>query len=192
MEENFDALEVIAQTKGKVNLDSAPTSNNIFLIWGWPTVRSFIAMFVLWRLLHQEWCFFTWVFIPLVGAPLMIRQTRKDRNRTHIRTHDQKILLDYWIFAGAMCAIGGFALGFSSLSEICFYPLISILIGIGGFITGEVLRFNPMIVCGLAGAAIGLGSFFLQGDIWDWQIPAVALVAFVSLIIPGYLFKKRQ
>ena len=188
MEENFDALEVIAQTRGKVNLDSAPTPNNIFLIWGWPTVISFIAMFALWRMLHQAWCFFTWVLIPLVGVPLMIRQSRNERNRTHIRTHDQKILMDYWIFAGAMCGIGGFALGFSSLSEICFYPLI----GIGGFITGEVLRFKPMIVCALAGAAIGLGSFFLQGEIWSWQILAVALAAFVSLIIPGYLFKKRQ
>ena len=31
--EQFDALEVIARTRGKVEMDKVPTGENIFLLW---------------------------------------------------------------------------------------------------------------------------------------------------------------
>ena len=103
MEENFDALEVIARTRGKVKMDDVPTGDRLFLIWGWPTVAFFGLMFVLWHMLRQDWCLFVWAGIPLVGIPLMVRELRKDRQRRHMRTISSKTILDYWIFAGAVC-----------------------------------------------------------------------------------------
>ena len=191
MEENFDALEVIARTRGKVKMDDVPTGDRLFLIWGWPTVAFFGLMFVLWHMLRQDWCLFVWAGIPLVGIPLMVRELRKDRQRRHMRTISSKTILDYWIFAGAVCFFGGFAFGFTDLTFVCFYPLIGALIGIGAFITGELARFRPMIIGGLAGAAAGIGAFFLQGPLSDWQILCVAVAALLSLVIPGLLYSRR-
>ena len=81
--------------------------------------------------------------------------------------------------------------GFTGLYEMVENPMICLLVGIGAFVTGESARFRPMVVGGLAGAAIGICSFVLQGDLWTWQILAVVLVAVVALIVPGHLFEKR-
>ena len=191
MEENFDALEVIAQTRGKVTMDAAPGRDRIFLIWGWPGVVFFALMFVFWQWLHQLWCLFLWVGIPLVSVPLMMRAIKQDRARTHIRTLDSKLVMDYWMFMGVVCCVGGFVFGFAHLGFVCFYPLIGMLMGIGGFLTGEVVRFRPMIVGGLAGAVVGIGAFLLQGPLAGWQLLCVSLSALVSLVIPGYYYANR-
>ena len=140
--------------------------------------------------LRQPWCMWIWTGAAVIGWPWMIIILRRDHNRTHNRTHEAKIILDYWIFAGAACAIGGFAFGLADMFELFAVPLISLLVGIGAFVTGEVNRFRPKIIGGLAGAAIGIASFILQGDLWAWQMLSLSIVAVVSLVIPGFLYKK--
>lgn len=190
MEESFDALEVIAHTRGKVDMDSVPTGKKLFPLWGWLTVIVYSLVFLLWQLLHQEWCLWLWVAIPAVGIPIMIRFIRKDHLATHMRTREAKLVLNYWIFAACVFGLGGFLFGFTGLYEVVQNPLIALLVGIGAFITGGALRFRPMIIGGLIGAAIGICSFALQGDIWIWQTLAIVACALAALVIPGHLYNK--
>lgn len=190
MEENFDALEVIARTRGKVDMDKAPTGESLFLLWGTLTAGFFLLQFVLWMVLRQPWCLWIWSGAVVIGWPWMIVLLRRDHNRTHHRTHEEKVILDFWIFAGAACAVGGFIFGLANLFELFAIPLMSLLVGIGAFVTGEVNRFRPKIIGGLAGAAIGIGSFVFQEELWAWQMLALSVVSVVSLVIPGFLYKK--
>lgn len=189
MEENFDALEVIARTRGKVEIDGIPTGKKLFPLWGWLTAIFYLLEFVLMRIYNQEWCLWLWVGIPVAGIPLMMAILRKDRERAHMRTRASKMILDYWIFAACVFGIGGFLFGFAGLYETVENPLICLLIGIGAFITGESIRFRPMIVGGIAGAAIGVCAFLLQGELWVWQTLAIVAAAVISLIIPGHWYE---
>ena len=191
MEENFDALEVIAQTRGKVELDERPTGGGLFPLWGLLTAGFYLAEFVTWQVFHQMWCFWLWIGIPVVGVPLMTVIIRDDHRRTHMRTHRSRLVLDYWILAACAIGIGGFLFDFSGIYQIVENPLICILVGIGAFITGEEARFRPMIIGGIVGFAVGIASFILKGDLWIWQLLCVAFTAIAALIIPGYLYKKR-
>ena len=47
-----------------------------------------------------------------------------------------------------------------------------------------------MIAGGLAAASIGILSFLLQGDLWEWQTLCVVLAALSALVIPGHLYEK--
>ena len=188
--EQFDALEVIARTRGKVNMDDTPTGENLFLMWGTLTSVFFLLQFVLWRWLEQGWCMWVWTGSVFIGWPWMIVLLRKDHNRTHRRTHESRIVLDVWIFVGVACAVGGFVFGLADLFERLAMPLMSLLVGVGAFVTGEVLRFRPKIIGGIVGSVLGIGAFLLQGELWTWQMLALSLVAVVSLVIPGYLYKK--
>ena len=190
MEENFDALEVIARTRGKVYMDDIPTGKKLFPLWGWLTVFFYLLEFVLWQTLHQDWCMWVWAGIPLIGMPLMFSIIRKDHERSHMRTRRSKLVLDYWIFAAFAIGGGGFLFGFAGIYEIVENPIICLLLGIGAFIAGEEIRYRPMIVGGLTGAAIGIGAFLLQGDLWPWQMLCIVASAVSSLIIPGHLFEK--
>ena len=190
MEEQFDALEVIARTRGKVEMDKVPTGENLFLLWGILTAAFFLIQFVLWMVFRQSWCLWIWTGAVVIGWLWMIILLRRDHKRTHHRTHEAKIILDFWIFAGVACAVGGFAFGLADMFELFAVPLISLLVGIGAFVTGEVNRFRPKIIGGLVGAAIGIASFILQGELWEWQMLSLSIVAVVSLVIPGFLYKK--
>lgn len=190
MEDNFDALEVIAHTRGKVDMDTTPTGESLFLVWGWPTAVIFLLEFVLWQFFRQEWCLWLWPGVPLVGIPLMVHLLKKDHDRSHTRTHSARVVLDYWIFVGVACGVGGFAFGVSGLYEDCFLPLVCLLVSIGSFLTGEMLRFRPKMICGLVGTAISLGSFMLKGELWSWQLLAISLVAAIGLIVPGIRYNK--
>ena len=61
-----------------------------------------------------------------------------------------------------------------------------------------IFRKLPPIFCliagalfgGIAGSVLAVGAFLLQGELWTWQMLALSLVAVVSLVIPGYLYKK--
>ena len=189
--EQFDALEVIARTRGKVDMDKVPTGENLFLLWGILTSTFFLIQFILWMVLRQPWCMWIWSGAVVIGWPWMIVLLRRDHNRTHRRTHEARIILDFWIFVGATCAVGGFVFGLANLFEFFAIPLMSLLIGIGAFVTGEVNRFRPKIIGGISGAAIGIGSFILQEDLWAWQMLALSVVSIVSLVIPGLLYKNR-
>ena len=189
MEENFDALEVIARTRGKVEMDSTPTGNYLFILWGSLTAFFYLLEFFLLKA-GQTWAGWLWVGIPVIGLPLMYIMLRRGHERDHRRTHGSKLVLDYWIFAACAIGIGGFLFGFLDIYEIVENPMICLLVGIGSFITGEVLRFRTMIICGLAGAAISIGAFCLQGDLWFWQTLAIVVVALVALVLPGVLFNK--
>ena len=190
--EQFDALEVIAHTRGKVDMDSSvQTGGGLFPLWGWLSAVFYSLAFILWQLFHQDWCLWMWIGIPVVGFPIMFSLLRKDHERTHIRTRRSKLVLDYWIFAACVIGIGGFLFGFAGLYEVVENPLICLLVGIGAFLTGEAVRFRPMIVGGLIGASIGLGAFLLQGDLWVWQELCVVATAVSALIVPGHLFERN-
>lgn len=190
MEENFDAFEVIARTRGKVDMDSVPTGGKLFPLWGWLTAIVYSLEFLLWQLLHQEWCLWLWVLIPVIGVSLMILFIRKDRDRTHMRTRESRLVLDYWIFAACVFCLGGFLFGFTGVYEVVENPLMALLVGVGAFITGGAMRFRPMVVGGLAGATIGVCSFALQGELWVWQMLAIVASAVAALIVPGHLYQK--
>ena len=191
MEENFDALDVIARTRGKVDMDSTPTANPLFVLWGSVTAFFYLLEFIFWPIYQAEWCLWLWIGVPVIACPLMVIILKKDRDRSHMRSRRSKIVLDYWIFTGTAICLGGFLFGFADVYYVAENPMICLLVGIGAFITGEATRYKPMVICGLIGAAIGIGAFTLQGDLWYWQMLAVVVTAVIALIIPGVMYKRE-
>ena len=49
MEENFNALDVIARTWGKVELDNLPYGDRLFPLWGGLAAIFYLAEFLLWQ-----------------------------------------------------------------------------------------------------------------------------------------------
>ena len=192
MEENFDALEVIARTRGKVEMDASQTGDCLFILWGSLTAVVFLLEFVFWQIFAREWCLWLWPCIPLIGFPWMVCLLRKDHDRTHTRTRAAKIVLDYWIFVGCASGVAGFVLGVAGVYEQFAFPLIGLLTGTGAFITGEVLRFRPKTIGGLVGGAISIASILFQGEHYSYQMLAISLVAVVALVLPGILYLRNS
>ena len=183
-------LDIIAQIRSEVMGPKEVTGLNPFLIWGYPIVFFLLLEFAALMLWHENWCSWLWVGIPLVGAPLLFLNIHRDYNRTHHRTLNDKTILWTWIFIGILCGLGGFTMGCADLFEKCFCTYQGVIAGIGCFITGVILRYQPKIVCGIIGAVLSFASLFFQGELWPWQLLITAIVAIISLIIPGHLFNQ--
>ena len=185
-----EELDIITRTRGEVMSRQELTGDNLFLAWGYPTAFFLLVEFAALMLWHQDWCAWLWTGIPLIGAPLMIHFLNKDYDRTGHRTHEANIALQMWIFIGFLSFLGGLSMGFAGVFPICYCTFQGLLISMGCFITGVILRFRPKSRCGLVGAILSFVALFFQDDLWPWQLLIAALVSVVSLIIPGHLFRR--
>ena len=78
--------------------------------------------------------------------------------------------------------------GFAGVFEQCYCMFQGLLIGMGCFLTGLILRYRPKVVCGIIGSALSFLPLFFQGEYWHWQLLIAAGVTIIALVIPGHLF----
>lgn len=183
-------LDIITRTRGEVESRKDVTGENLFLAWGYPTVIVLLLEFVALLLWNEDWCQWLWAGIPLMGVPLMVYFLNEDYERTRHRTLDQNVILMMWIFIGFASCVGGFAMGFAGVFRKSFFPYLSLLCGMGCFMTGIILHFRPKTICGIIASLLSAVPLFFQGDLWPWQLLTTAINVTISLIIPGHLFKK--
>jgi hypothetical protein len=186
--EEFNELDIIAQARSKVMSRRQPTGENLFLVWGYPTAIILFMEFAVIQVVHEDWCYFLWALIPFIGAPLMIYYLNKDYKRTGCRTLNSNIILQMWIYIGIISCLGGFSLGLANMFQYGYCTLQGLLISMGCFLTGVILRFRPKVVCGMIGALLSFSALFFHGALWPWQLVVASAVAIVALIIPGHMF----
>ena len=184
-----EELDIITRMRGEVMSRQDMTGENLFLAWGYPTVLVLLAEFAALMMWNEDWCAWLWAGIPLIGAPLMIYFLNKDYDRTHSRTHEQNSILVMWIFIGVASCIGGGLMGFAGVFQQAFFAYLSLLCGMGCFMTGIILHFRPKTVCGILASLLSALPIFFQGDLWPWQLLVTAVIVTISLIIPGHLFR---
>ena len=185
-----EELDMIARMRNEVMSRKELTGENLFLAWGYPTVIVLLLEFAALMLWNEDWCSWLWVGIPLIGIPLMIYFLNEDYERTHRRTLDQNVILMMWIFIGFACCLGGAAMGIAGVFQQGFFALLSLLCGMGCFMTGIILHFRPKTICGIMASVLSVVPLFFQGDQWPWQLLVTAITVVISLIIPGHLFRR--
>ena len=186
-----DELSIIQQTRAEVMGQKELTGENLFLAWGYPTAFFLLLEFAAIIIWGESWCDWLWIGIPLVGTPLMIHLLQKDYERTGRCTLDQNVILMMWVFIGCASCLGGAAMGFAGVFESCYMAYLSLLCGMGCFLTGIILHFRPKTVCGIVASVLSAMPLFFQGDRWYWQLPIAAAITVVALIIPGHLFRNH-
>ena len=183
-------LDIITRMRGDVMSRKDLTGVNLVLAWGYPTVLVLLAEFAALMIWNENWCAWLWAGIPLIGTPLMIYFLNKDYDRTHSRTHDQNNILVMWIFIGVASCIGGGLMGFSGVFRQAFFAYLSLLCGMGCFMTGIILHFRPKVVCGIIASVLSIVPLFFQGELWPWQLLFTSFTVIISLIVPGHLFRR--
>ena len=185
-----EELDIISHVRSEVMCSRELTGENLFLAWGYPTVLVLLMEFAALMIWNEDRCAWLWAGIPLIGTPLMIHFLNEDYERTHNRTLDQNIILVMWIFIGFASCVGGAAMGFAGVFQQSFFAYLSLLCGMGCFMTGIILHFRPKTICGIIASLLSAVPLFFQGDLWPWQLLVAAVTITLSLIIPGHLFRR--
>lgn len=160
---------------------------SIFISWGYISVFFLVLEFFALMIWNEEWCYYLWIGIPVVGMIQGADGIFIHKNRQTLDWQNTTVLYT-WVFIGFTCGICGFMTGVTGLFASCFLTFVGLLFSIGSFITGALLRLRSHIVCAFSGAALSFLTLLFQGDLWPWQLVTTALVVAVSMIIPGHLF----
>ncbi|MGZ3931226.1 MAG: hypothetical protein ACXVP0_07675, partial [Bacteroidia bacterium] len=135
----------------------------------------------------SELAWLVWYAMPFGGLFTMIysyRQKKKETVRSYIDS--------YMAYVGTAFGIGltiVLALGFKM--QLACYPMVILLYASMTFVTGGILKFRPLIICGALSFPIsGIALFVPFMD----QILLLAISVFISYIIPGHwlMIKYKQ
>ena len=174
-----ESLELITQmiqnTKNKMEANcGAP-----FLIWGYTSVIISILMwYITTSTRNYEWQWL-WFILPLIGWTGMYIFNRK--SPAGARTYIDRIISYTWIVLG----IAG--LFVACLSIFFYLPVmftILLIMGIGTILTGLIIKYKFITICGILGTISSVGCFYFHAYN---QILVFALVIIFIMVIPGHM-----
>lgn len=179
-EKEINVHESLAIMQTMVNRAKNNIQENgfMFIFWGWLVFITALAFYVLIQL-KLEWAPVVWLTMPLGGIFSGIWGYMQKRKET-VKTYVDSYLAYVWIAFGISLLI---VLGMGwKMKENC-YPVVILLYAISTFVTGGIIRFKPLMICGALSFPIAVAAFFFD---FELQILLLCLSLLVSYIIPGH------
>jgi len=188
-EEQFSpeqSLQLIRTMIGKTR-ESMSDKSIYFLVWGWITFLACTGQFVLKHIYEYEKHYLVWLIV-IAGVVFSIYQGRKEERRVQVRSYVSDSIRYLWT---------GMGLSFFVLSMIltklgwgtAVFPFFILLYGLGTFVSGKIIRFNPLVYGALVAWALAIASAYVS---YDYQILFAAGAILTSYIIPAYLLRRRN
>ena len=194
-----ESLEVItsmiARTKQRYIGDG-----NIMLMWGYLVVLTAIAVWVLLAVTQNAVWNWLWFIIPLTGGIVTPIMTRKQQNRSGVKTFYDKVTSKLWMLAGLsefvmiiVCVVLNMTTGADCWSAMLVYTMIAI--PFAEIAQGLLFKENSLVAGGMVGLAVGIVTVCcVSGGIvlWTfWYMPLFIIGMTAMMIIPGHILNKK-
>jgi hypothetical protein len=190
-EEKFSPEQSLQLIQSMISKTKQSMSDNsiYFLVWGWLTFIACIGQFVLKHIYDYEKHYMVWLLL-VIGIVFTVYQGIKDEKKVTARTYVDESMKNLWMGMG-ICFVVQAAMVFFNLSlGVTILPFYIMLYGLGTFISGNIIRFRPMIIGGIMAWALAIGATRAN---YDYQLLFAAAALLFSYIIPAYLLRyKRQ
>lgn len=156
-----------------------------FLLWGWVVMLANITHYYFLNFTSFEYPYIAWLLTIPAGIISGIYGARQ-KSKSGITTPLERLYAHIWIAVGV-----GIAISLVFMQELGFShsAVILLLAGMGTYISGQVLRFWPLAVGGVALAIACVVAFNVS--VSDQYLVA-AFGIFAGYLVPGYLLKSKE
>ncbi|MEQ9402730.1 MAG: hypothetical protein RIM99_04015 [Cyclobacteriaceae bacterium] len=180
-----ESLDLITNMIGQAKRNLARGGSFYFLLWGWVVMLANLGHYLIDKYDWYEHPYIVWAATIPAGIASMIYGARHDR-KAAVRSHLDRLYGLIWmaVFIGVLII-----LFFMADVSYNVNAIILTFAGIGTFISGCALRFNPLILGGIALWISSIIAFNL--DLTD-QYLAGAIGILAGYLIPGYLLKRVE
>jgi hypothetical protein len=177
-------LEIITNMIGQAKRNFAKGGSFQILLWGWVIAAANLGHYALEKI-GYEYPYAVWlIVIPAVVVSIV--QSVNMRKNSPVKSHVDKVYGQIWLAAFIV-----FIIVLSFMNQLNFHhnPVILAIAGMGMYITGNLLRFRPVIF----GAVV-----LWVGAVLAFNLPVAEqyLVGGISILIgylvPGYLLQKEE
>ncbi|MEO6583675.1 MAG: hypothetical protein ABIO05_05085, partial [Ferruginibacter sp.] len=153
--------------------------------WGWGAFAACIAQFILKVMYQYPHHYLVWLVTFVCGFITIIIGSRQ-RKKEKVNTYVGESMRYVWSGLGItffVISVIFFKIGY----QYCF-PFFIMLYGLGTFVSGQFLKYKPLILGGLIAFGLAIITAWLP---YDYQLLATALALLVSYIIPGHLLRQH-
>lgn len=177
-----ESLDIIAKMMNDTRNNVMRGAVSPLLAWGW---TSFAVSLLVWaglRFTGNAGWNFAWFLIPLIGWPLLRWLRPSDRG---IITAISRSLVVIWRMLTVLIVV------FALISFFVRYNVLSVillLLAIGSFITGELIRYPFLKYSSVFGFILSASMWWLSGLP---QILIFAISMITMMIIPAYKIKQE-
>ena len=172
--------EMIKAAKGNAN-----QSFFHIIMWGWVISTICIAQFIMIR--FSDWgknSVYIWLLVlpfGIVSSVYGYKQGRKEKVKTFIDS------VYAWVWIAFVISLT-LVLIISLRNVMSITPLVLVTAGTATFLSGQIIKFKPLIWGGLAFWGWSLVAFGLQNEL---NLIINALAIFTGYLIPGYMLKNK-
>jgi hypothetical protein len=158
-----------------------------FLLWGWTIFLAIMVQFVLKVMLHHPQHYLVWL-VTFVSAIISMVRSRRDRHKTRVRTYIGDSMGYLWMGIGISFFVMTFIIS-TTIGWLHAWPFMILMYGLGTFISGKILQFNPMVIGGIVNWLLAGICAFVP---YDYQLLLAAAAIVTSYLIPAYLIQKES
>lgn len=187
-----ESLELITRMIQNTKQNLEIGDGNTFLFWGYLTVITTIAVYLLLILTHNPISYLVFLLILIVGVPLNHYLKRKKLPK--VKTYTDKVMEQIWGVMGSIATltITGFGMYYDSR---LIPPLILIILSLACYITGLLLKekiFNLSLVAFING--INMLFYITENGVDSFILILFAISFLIMMIIPGHVlnYKAKQ
>lgn len=182
-----ESLKIIHGMIEKTKQNIVYRSSNYLLLWGWLVLVACLTQYFLLTVIHSPYHYYAWnlMWLGAIGSGYLFFRDRKVRR---VRTYIDESLSGLWIGILMMYISLGFILGYLNYWEHAF-AFYMLLYALGSFITGRIIRFQPLVYGAFVCFAFAWLSVFLS---YENQILLNAAAIISSYLIPAYLLKNKM
>lgn len=156
-----------------------------FLLWGWLAFSAIIGQYLLKVVFKYQHHYIVWL-VTLVGVVISILYVRNRKNKKRVRTYIGDSMAYLWTGLGISFFILSFLFANIEGGWFFCYPFYILLYGLGTFVSGNLLKFKPLIIGGIVNWILAMLSVYFS---FDQQMLFAAAAIITSYIIPGHLIK---
>lgn len=188
-DQNFSPQESIRLIQSMITKTKQDISDNsiYFLVWGWISFIACTGQFVLKHLMDYERHYLVW-WLVVPGIIFSIWQGYRDGKKQVVSTYIGESIKSLWLGMGICYFVLSMILTKMGWDTVVF-PFFIMLYGLGTFISGNIIKFNPLVIGGIIAWILAILSVFVN---YDYQMLFGAAAILVSYIIPAYLLRSRN
>lgn len=157
-----------------------------FLLWGVLLIAAMLFNYFM-ALRGSEIGGFAWPVIGIVGGILSFMHGAKEGRTKTVPTAMDRVIMWLWVSFVITMLITMFSSGYSDHSMQI--GSIIVLTGLPTFVTGQLMRFRPLILGGVLFWVLGAVSYFAPMSVTVWLYIAAI---FFGYLVPGYLLKRQE
>ncbi len=186
MEENFSPQQSLQLIESMIRKVRSDISENrfYFLLWGWLTFSAILSQFLLKVVFDYRHHYIVWLCI-IPAAIITIVKSNKGARSTY-RTYVGESMGYLWMGIGISFFILTFIIS-ASIGWLYAWPFFILFYGMGTFISGQFLKFKPLIIGGIFNWILACVCVLLP---YDYQLLVAATAILTSYIIPGHIIQK--